>query len=440
MSSPLTKLGAAAVVIAAVSIVILDRSVTPAYALTDLLTTFDQARVIHVKGRHYFSSSKKPDGAEAPPVEVETDNWIDLGNHCFRYTQTGVSDDDRGNVTVRRMETVCNGPYTMLIDPAGKRVGYMRISDLNRELTTYRLSRLAWSQLCGRPDQLADFVKAGRENIGGTAYDIWQLDMAPAAGGGGGALSQPVMRFKLWLSADSGRLGRSQRWSPSQDGPWQLEDDYQVIEYDVQPPADTFTLVPPPGYAVANAKETAPLMGLTGSGSASSGAGECSVLVSFTLADGSVVMGWRSSDRSVKGSQEPLLASLVFGGPLPKLPIELFGLKPAGAANGTTYTGYHLAWTRKGNQLIEWSLYVPDGEPPAGVKSLGYDVLYRFNLDPQPKWIIDLNAEYGLPIGNAADFEKCVLGAMAELSDSGTPPPDVTWQKVVDLARRIRNH
>lgn len=48
--------------------------------------------------------------------------------------------------------------------------------------------------------------------------------------------------------------------------------------------------------------------------------------------------------------------------------------------------------------------------------------------------------EYGLAVENTADFEKYVLGAMGEFSDSGTPPPDVTWQRVVDLARQIRNH
>ena len=37
-------------------------------------------------------------------------------------------------------------------------------------------------------------------------------------------------------------------------------------------------------------------------------------------------------------------------------------------------------------------------------------------------------------------FQRCVLGAMGEFSDSGTPPADVTYQKVVDLARQIRNH
>jgi len=445
MTSRYGKFGAiaATLALAAIATLFLSRS-TPAYALTDLPATFDQARVIHLRGRHYFSSPRKPDGAEVP--SVETNNWIDLANHRYRYTSLGASYDGKGNVTIRAMEMVCNGPYTMMVNPEAKMVFYMRSSDLNREVMTYRLSRMAWMELWGRPDQLklAEFVKVGRENMDGTVYDIWQWDMAPAAGGDSGAPGSPVvspsasLRFKLWLTADHGRLTRSQVWMPNQDGQWQLRHDYQMIEYDVEPPASAFALEPPPGYAAANAKETAPLTGLTTS-ITSTDTYEYSVPVSFTLADGSVVMGWHSSGRKTRESQEPLFASLVFGGPLPKLPVEFFGLKPAGAVNGTTYTGYHLAWTRKANQFMEWGLYVPDGAPPAGVKLLGYDVLCRFNLDPQPKGTIHM-ADYGFPVGNAADFERCVLGAMAEFSDGGTPPPDVTWQKVVDLAQKIRNH
>jgi hypothetical protein len=29
---------------------------------------------------------------------------------------------------------------------------------------------------------------------------------------------------------------------------------------------------------------------------------------------------------------------------------------------------------------------------------------------------------------------------MAEFSDGGKPPADVTWEKVVDLARQMRHH
>ncbi len=60
-----------------------------------------------------------------------------------------------------------------------------------------------------------------------------------------------------------------------------------------------------------------------------------------------------------------------------------------------------------------------------------------FTIDYDDGYIAYLNS---VPIETAEDFDTWVLGAMAELSDSGTPPPEVTYQKIVDLARQIRDH
>lgn len=46
--------------------------------------------------------------------------------------------------------------------------------------------------------KLAEFVKVGRENIDGAAYDIWQRDMVHAAQAVGAAPGVSL-RFKLWL-------------------------------------------------------------------------------------------------------------------------------------------------------------------------------------------------------------------------------------------------
>jgi hypothetical protein len=443
MTSRYSKFGAvaAALALAAMATLFLGRS-TPAYALTDLAAAFDQAHVIHIKGKTYFPGHKMPDGTEMPPVE--TDNWIDLDNHRYRHTGTGLSDNGQGNIVINIFENVCDGPYMMMANCTNKTVTFMRISDLDRELMTYRMSQAAWGQLCGRIEELPDFVKVGQEQIDGAPHDIWQLDTAHATGGMPGqptASPKPTVRLKLWLSADKGRLDRMQMWSRRQGDTWQLQADYPTIEYNVEVPASIFALEPPSGYTAANVKETAPLMELTGGGVGCGANGhslQCSVVVSFTLADGSVIMGWRSEDRSAAGSQEPLFAFLVFGGPLPKLPIELFGLKPGGTSNGVTYTGYHLAWTRKANRFTEWTLYVPDAEPPASVKSLGYDMLYRFNLEPQPKARLSMTQEYGVLIGSAADFDKWVRGIIAEFSDEATLPPEVTWPRVCDLAQKAR--
>ena len=162
------------------------------------------------------------------------------------------------------------------------------------------------------------------------------------------------------------------------------------------------------------------------------------VQVAFTLGDGSVVVGWQSSAGSGAGSQEPLFAKLTFGGPLPKLPLEIYGLRPAGPAGSITYTGRHLGYTRKADRFTEWSLYVPTGTPPAIVKQAGYNALYRLNPDSKSNAQMGFTVEYGVLIKTPEDFDKWVRSAMAELSDNGQAPESLTYQTVTELAQRLR--
>ncbi len=129
-----------------------------------------------------------------------------------------------------------------------------------------------------------------------------------------------------------------------------------------------------------------------------------------------------------------LFEDLEFGGALPKLPVEIWGLKPGGWTGDITYVGRHIVYTRKGDMFIEWSLYVPESVPPARSEMLGYDVLYRFNLEEKPKWRIGYTLDYGIRIETEEDFNKWVLGAMAELSDDGKAPDGITYESVLQLS------
>jgi hypothetical protein len=265
------------------------------------------------------------------------------------------------------------------------------------------------------------------------------------SGGGGGSVPGRVnamiptlsLQSKLWVSTDNGRLARAQVLSQTQDGQWELEQDYGTIDYDVTIPEDTFATEPPVGYTATNSKETAPVVDLWGP-TARCGNLECRVPASFTLGDGSVVVAWRSSDVESEKSQEPLFANAAFGGPLPQLPIELLGIKPAGTPDRMAYKACHLAHTSKAGRLTEWALYVPRSNPPTAVKYQGYDALFRFNVTAAPNGGVGMNVGYGVPIASAEDFEKWVLGAMAELADDGTAPENLTYQKVLDLAHKVR--
>jgi outer membrane lipoprotein-sorting protein len=428
-----TRLAAAAVIIIAVILLItfLDKSVPPAYGITDLPELFEQAKVIHIQGWHYFGGDRMPNGKKIPPVEI--DNWIDLENGRSRYTGTGLSIDKNG-VRITIAETISNGQYQMCLNHTKRDATFFKISDYQRMLNAYLISKLMYGQIFGEIEQLQNFEKVGCEQIDEVVYDIWQGEMIHA-------VIEHANRLKFWLSPNSGKLGRVQMWSKVNDDQWELDFDYCDIDYNVVVPDGVFAMEVPEGYASKNTKETAMPLELGGGGGVGYGDEQCSLRaetkMGFIMGDGSVIVAWRSENNESETPQDELFMGLKFGGPLPKLPVEIYGLKPAGVSSDITYTGYHLTHTQKEGKFIEWSLYVPDGTPPASVRQLGCDVLYRFNLDHEPKWRIGLTVDC-MPIEAVEDFGKWVLGAMAELSDDGKAPENVTYESVLQLAEQVR--
>ena len=155
------------------------------------------------------------------------------------------------------------------------------------------------------------------------------------------------------------------------------------------------------------------------------------------MADGSVIVCWNSNDEKSDISQAELFKDLKAGGQLPKLPAEIYALKSSDLKN-ITYNGYHLAYTQKNGKFYEWSIYVPDEKPVTG-KISGYQLLHRYN--PESRIVrakIGLSMAAELTIENAEDFDILVRGAMADLSDNGTLPENLTYDYILQLVNNIR--
>lgn len=434
MRSPIIKLAAAAVIIivVAVSIFFLDKSTTPAYGITDLPGLFHQAKVIHIQGLQYFGSHRMTDGEKIPPVQI--DNWLDLENGRSRYTGTGLSMDKNG-VRVTISEVISDGQYQMCLNHTEKNVTFFKTSEFQRMLNAFRISKMIRGQIFGDIEQLQNFEQTTSEQIDGIVYDVWRGEMTSA-------LAEHANRLKFWISPATGQLGRIQMFSKGKDDQWDLGYDYSDIDYNVEIPDGIFSMEIPEDYTLINTKETAIALELGGGG----GVGysdtlyslKANTMIGFIMSDDSIIAGWYSVDNNSEVPQEDFFTGLEFGGALPALPVEIYGLKPAVKDSDITYTGYHLAYTRKEDKIIEWSLYVPDGTPPINIDKFGCHVLYQFNLDPEPKWRLGLSVDCGLLIENADDFDKWVLGGMAELSDDGMAPEDITYERVLQLAQNIR--
>ncbi|HUS72627.1 MAG TPA: hypothetical protein VMY06_06120, partial [Sedimentisphaerales bacterium] len=295
---------AAAIIVAAVlSITILDKSATPAYAVTDLPELFEQAKVIHIQGWQYFGGHRMPNGKKIPPVEI--DNWIDLENGRSRYTGTGLSIDKNG-VRVTVAETISDGQYQVNLNHTERYATFFKISDYQQMLDThYRLNMMS-TEIFGDLNQLDNFAKVGQEEIDGVEYDIWEGEVKHS-------VAKHADRYKYWLLPSTGELRRVRAWTKLANGQWALHYEYHRVEHDVELPEEIFTMEVPEGYELRNTMETAILQELDDGGSVHCGSLTLDPRTSFTLSDGSVILGWHSVDRESQKSQAELFEGLEFG-------------------------------------------------------------------------------------------------------------------------------
>lgn len=398
-----------------------------AYGMSDVPGLFRQAKVIHVQGWLHWNLTDQ--GKKVPRMPVE--RWIDQENNRFRMTQTGVYADDK-RVTFTEREIIVNGAYKLVLDHTAKDALYYRMSDYQRMLETYYRVQDVFGRLFGNIEHFTNFRKTGQERIDGVTYDIWECEVRETG-------SDHISRYEYWLSPRTGQSGRFRTWYKNGSEPWRLGHDYEKIERDVAVEESLFALDVPEGYEARNTRETAEPSELNEQGYIGRGSLVLDPYISFALCDGSVILGWRSVDRESGASQEALFEGLAWGGRLPRLPIEVYALKPIGWTGQTTYPGSHLAYTRKGETLIEWSLYVPDGPAPTRREMLGYDLLCKINVPGDLESWPGTDVDCGIPVETSEDFAKWVVGAMAELSDEGVAPAHVTYENVMKLAEAIRS-
>ena len=436
MKSPITKFAAAAVIIvtAVLSITILDKSATPAYGITDLPELLKKARTIHIKGWVYFPA--RQNGGETAKLEVEY--WFDVENGRYRLYKPGGVDKDTGEP--RYYTTVSDGRYVMsetyhrpLDGKPWKSISFTKLSPFKARLEAYKNSYAVKMRMYGNIDQIEGSTKVGREEINGTVFDIWENEFYFSDG--------RSTKVKTWVAPDSGDVERILFWQKRQkdDPNWRLGLDFHTIELNVLIPQGIFNTEPPKGYKLDNTKETALLSGI--------GISPEKVMrqdyelhrhIGFTLSDGSVIIGWNCPEKS-RSSQSDLFKGLTPGGRLPEFAAKIESLTAIPQKLGISYKGHHLAYTQKDRIFYEWSLYVPDSEPPTRGSLLAYELNVKYEVDKNRFGTRPGNLSDDLVIDSSDDFDTWVLGAMAELSDNGKAPEQVTYGDVLQLAKQIRN-
>ena len=439
MKSPITKFAAAAVVILVVvfSMTFLDRSSTPAFGMTHALELISQAKTLHVRGWRIQKYG-------IPPKELKLpfEYWYDLENGRYRINYSNMS---LGSNEIDHASRICDGKYIMSegrYKPTGDRVH--KTINFEKFDPTKKIN-IKWLDWYRKLRQIEGFRKIGQEIINGEKYDIWQGEY-------NSGVDDNIDRIRLqtWLSPETARVGKSKTWRKKDNEDWIQVNEYTTIERNAPLPEGIFKTEPPAGHEIKTAKEdaTVPIRQERDVYEHTQfGYAPLNYWVEpvFHLNDGSLLACWQSVDAKESRDQSGYFQSLRVGGDLPKLPTEIFALSPEPNVRDVQFIGYHLAFTpketEKGQRWYEWSLYIPDKEPPPVNAVLDYRIHRRLNVNRTKDIENSINQiAVGDPqeIKTEDDFNNFVLGAMAGRSDDGLIPEYVNYENILQLAKRLR--
>ena len=107
-------------------------------------------------------------------------------------------------------------------------------------------------------------------------------------------------------------------------------------------------------------------------------------------------------------------------------------MKPSSGL-GPIYYGKHLASMKFEDGFCIWSIYIPGTNDYQNV--IAYSAILQIDdEDIKDKWNNKLTFSAGLNINNKEDFDKLVLGAMAELSGRNIVPKEITYENILSLS------
>lgn len=438
MKSRITKLAAAAVILISILTFLFfsQFGTSTVYGITDLPKILKQAKTVHIKGWGFIPQNDEVEGKDLKKANL--DCWFDIENGRYRMLRPGGFFRTVPNKPMHYL-TICDGEYIMETsyfyslkdNKEVPQVSFTKMNSYEQRLQTHKMLDSILLPFMSGPEKIRGFVKSGQEVINGELLDIWEGEMITAGS------SVPSGKVKIWMSPDSGKMGRMLMWHNMEKSSviWLPLLDIDTVEYDVEVPPDCFKTEPPEGYKLLNTKGSALVKEVGDDG----GLSTFYVCISFTMGDGSVIVGWHANNEP-DNSQEHLFENLKPGDTLPKLPAQITELTPYPAMNGFRWIGHHLAYTEKNNKFYEWSIYVSKTESPKRNTFNWYDIVRKYNgAEPRsfggyPRSIIN-----DIAINSEDDFKTWVIGAMSRLSDDGKAPEDVTFDSVLRLSERIRD-
>jgi hypothetical protein len=453
--------------------------VTQAYAISDMPELLYSARNLHMKkierlsfnfsssnssgrqsvsGRRGFNAGASGVDRKSSTVEVDTEYWLDLDNGRWRTPFLGFSSGggigpggpETSQPKVSIAERICaGGDFEMLVDHDRKTIFYTRLTNFQKQLRCRQYAKIFLNEVLGEPDWYDSYQIIGKEEIGKKTYDVWQVViekqlkhafkennwLPPEAAE---FAYEPARKKQVWLSPETGEFAKAIEWT-QRNAQWYKGSETTLVEHNIDMPDEIFALETPPGYRPLNSKYSATTPEL-GQGRGSILSIWLSNYIAFALHDGSIIACWSSYDEKSRRSQAPLFNNLEMGGPLPKLPFEVYALEATHKDEESTFTGYHLAYTKKNGEFYEWALYIPSQDIDTKYSQmLNYNFILRNNTTRR----VDVNSlgtsvRAELTIKNKKDFDIWIRGAIAEFSDNGIVPENVTYENVTKVIGDLR--
>ncbi|MFC1783136.1 hypothetical protein ACFL02_06080 [Planctomycetota bacterium] len=409
--------------------------------MADVTQVLQNAKTLHIKGWDHIGGA---DPAGQDTATEPWEYWCDLEMGCYRRVSANVSSSitmstgssaPQRTRTINRSETVCDGQYIMTVNHARKTVRYARLNEIHYLLERNRRSyEQQLNEVYGDSELLDTYQMVGAEVVNGVDCEIWQGERSVQSGPFGGIRKT---RFQSWVASVSGDLMKVRTWRKSADTDWVPAKEYYLFERDIVIDPAVFSTEPPAGYRLLISKADAPLERFASSAMRQS-AGELTSYFNFKFGDAALLC-FGSRDAYGNEPATKIFEQLEPAGPLPVLPITIYGLKqtdPAGEV--TTYSGCHLAYTCQNGQFYEWALYRPDNpQKPFNEKS-GFEYI----TDPPPHNQMGnlqvsggMLTNFGMEIKDKEHFNKVVRGLMALLSDSGAAPDYVTYEYLLQLLK-----
>lgn len=419
---PFTKLAAAAMIIIALGLFMHFQDIpfdgaTKAYAMSDVPSLFHSAKSLHIKGKLFF-----PEYKNAEPVEIE--HWIDAENSRWRSVKPSQFASN-GVLDVYLTEEIFDGQnIKMSIDHRAETYTYYYVSPFYKNMSIHQTIEGMLQLISGQPEIFDTYHILRQESINDATYNLWEgvVDVGP-------------MKFKMqsWLSPYTGQMAKAVIWRTGDSKEWNKQCEFDTIEMNLPIEDSIFHLKGPDGYAAENTIETAKNMGPGKMVGGMACGIELEQYFLFAIPQKCLIMCWRNEFRENPEEESQYFSDLNFGGPVPRLPAEVYALKTKIDGQEYFWQAKHLISTQKDGKYYEWALYIPEQSPPTKPRhNYCYTLVYRMNNDK--KGNVTLGCSPIITIENQSDFEKFIIEATKELSDNSTLPIEMTLEQVMGLA------